>query len=146
MSGYQPARRGPNVSQYIAGLNAIPPPASGDEVASLDNEDYNFDDDLALFTNTVFDEKDFVDFNVDFGANLTQSPLGFGPNTVVHNPRSDNPPPPPLNGDIDTMNFDTGMQANHFVCLRASWHMLRYSLCPLSAIALCLPSQRLVLA
>lgn len=42
-------RRGPNVSEYIANLNAIPSPQ---DMHNQDN--LNFEDDLALFTNTQF--------------------------------------------------------------------------------------------
>ncbi|KAL3418038.1 basic region leucine zipper [Phlyctema vagabunda] len=49
MSAYN-GRRGPNVSEYIANLNAIP---SAQEMAS--QQEYpNIDDDLAMFTNTQF--------------------------------------------------------------------------------------------
>lgn len=61
MSGYQPGRRGPNVSQYIAGLNQIPQ----ENDFTLD-ESYNFEDDLALFTNTEFIHNDIIDFDLDF--------------------------------------------------------------------------------
>ena len=44
-------RRAPNVSEYIANLNSIP---SAQDLQSLDQENFNFDGDLALFTNANF--------------------------------------------------------------------------------------------
>ncbi len=43
-------RRGPNVSEYIANLNAIP---SAQDLQAADAE-FNLEDDLAMFTNTQF--------------------------------------------------------------------------------------------
>lgn len=63
MSGYH-GRRGPNVSEYIANLNAIP------SAQDLANSDYpNLEDDLAMFTNTQFFDFDLgqeTDFSVNF--------------------------------------------------------------------------------
>ena len=56
MSGYSP-RRAPNVSQYIANLNAIP---SAHDLATQQQESYNIEDDLAIFTNA-----EFYDFDLD---------------------------------------------------------------------------------
>lgn len=66
-------RRAPNVSQYIANLNTIP---SAADVAAQ-NDFGNFDDDLALFTNTEFFDFDIheqasgmpnnINFNVEQG-------------------------------------------------------------------------------
>lgn len=44
-------RRGPNVSEYVANLNAIP---SAQDLQSSSAENYNLDDELALFTNAQF--------------------------------------------------------------------------------------------
>lgn len=55
-------RRGPNVSEYIANLNAIPTPQ---ELQAQEN--LNFEDDLALFTNTQF-----FDFDLGQDADLQQ--------------------------------------------------------------------------
>jgi hypothetical protein len=57
MSNYT-GRRGPNVSQYLRELNAIP--ATQD--ASAADEAFAMEDDLALFTNTQF-------FDFDSGQN-----------------------------------------------------------------------------
>src|SRR4051794_20920932 len=59
-------RRGPNVSEYIANLNAIP---SEQDLHGQDN--LSFDDDLALFTNTNF-------FDWDLGQNADLQP-SLGP-------------------------------------------------------------------
>jgi len=56
-------RRGPNVSEYIANLNAIP--SAQDIQNSQDN--FNLDDDLAMFTNTQF-----FDFDVGHAAGLPE--------------------------------------------------------------------------
>lgn len=46
-------RRAPNVSQYLANLNVIP-----SEHDQQQDDGYNIDDDLALFTNTDFSFSD----------------------------------------------------------------------------------------
>ena len=50
-------RKAPNVSQYLANLNAIP---SAHEIANQQQEPYAIDDELALFTNT-----EFYDFDLE---------------------------------------------------------------------------------
>lgn len=57
MDGYK-GRKAPNVSQYLANLNALP---SAHDMATQQQEDFNIDDDLAQFTNTSF-----LDFDGDF--------------------------------------------------------------------------------
>ncbi|KAI9761132.1 MAG: hypothetical protein M4579_001179 [Chaenotheca gracillima] len=63
-------RRGPNVSEYIANLNAIP---SAHDVATQQQqqqqEGFNLDDALAVFTNTTF-------FDFDMGENVDPSHVG----------------------------------------------------------------------
>jgi hypothetical protein len=49
-------RRGPNVSEYIANLNAIP---SAQDIQSS-QDTFNLEDDLAMFTNTNFFDFDLV--------------------------------------------------------------------------------------
>ena len=70
MSGYSP-RRAPNVSQYIANLNTIP---SAHDIATQQQESFNIEDDLAIFTNAEFfdfelgdsiDPSAGVDYNAD---------------------------------------------------------------------------------
>lgn len=51
-------RRGPNVSEYVANLNAIP---SAQDVQNASGDPFNLDDELAMFTNTQF-------FDFDAGA------------------------------------------------------------------------------
>ncbi|TVY59556.1 Regulatory protein cys-3 [Lachnellula suecica] len=60
-------RRGPNVSEYIANLNAIP------TAQDIENsqENLNFDDDLAMFTNTQF-------FDFDLGQSADLQGANFG--------------------------------------------------------------------
>ena len=61
-------RRGPNLSEYIANLNAIP---TAQEIRS-NAENFNIDEDLAMFTNTQF-----FDFDVGSGADLQGDDMGF---------------------------------------------------------------------
>lgn len=56
-------RKGPNVSQYISTLNAIP---TAQDLQASDNLD--FENDLALFTNTQF-----FDFDLGQDADLQQT-------------------------------------------------------------------------
>lgn len=59
-------RRGPNVSEYIANLNAIP---SASDIQAADSG-LSFEDDLAMFTNTQFFDFDMgqdTDLSVNFG-------------------------------------------------------------------------------
>lgn len=58
-------RRAPNVSEYIAQLNSIP---SAQDIHSADN--FNLDDDLAMFTNTQF-------FDFDLGQDADLQPGNF---------------------------------------------------------------------
>jgi len=61
-------QRGPNVSEFIANLNAIP---SAQDLASQNQESFNIDDDLAMFTNTQF-------FDFDLGQDADLQPTNFG--------------------------------------------------------------------
>ncbi|KAL9136218.1 MAG: hypothetical protein Q9175_002566, partial [Cornicularia normoerica] len=58
MDGYK-GRKAPNVSHYLANLNALP---SAHEVAIQQQEEFNIDDELAQFTNTEFLDFDAGDF------------------------------------------------------------------------------------
>ena len=61
MAGYN-GRRAPNFSQYLEDLNAIPSPY---DHALQQQESYNIDSELALFTNTEFFDFDkFGDLNM----------------------------------------------------------------------------------
>ncbi|RDW60664.1 hypothetical protein BP6252_12047 [Coleophoma cylindrospora] len=90
MSAYN-GRRGPNVSEYIANLNAIP---SAQDLAN--QQDYaNLDEDLAMFTNTQFFDFDLgqdTDFSADF--NATQ--------------REEGAPAEELDGDVKPLDFIQG--------------------------------------
>jgi len=68
MSSYN-ARRGPNVSQYIANLNQVP---SAQEMASQKQELFNFDDDL-------FNNAEFFDFDMGTMADVSQQPIEYDP-------------------------------------------------------------------
>ncbi len=63
-------RRGPNVSEYIANLNAIP---SAQDIQTIDQQSFNFDDDLALFTNT-----NFFDFDQGQGRDVDLPAPSYG--------------------------------------------------------------------
>lgn len=66
-------QRAPNVSEFIANLNAIP---SSEDLAA--QPDYNFDADLAMFTNTTF-----FDFDLGQDADLQpQADLRFSEQTA----------------------------------------------------------------
>jgi hypothetical protein len=60
-------QRGPNVSEYIANLNAIP---SAQDMASQNQDNFHLDDDLAMFTNTQF-------FDFDLGQDADLQPTSF---------------------------------------------------------------------
>lgn len=66
---YHDGQRGPNVAEFIANLNAIP---TAQDLAAQQHQDFNFDDDLALFTNATF-----FDFDIGQDADLQPSTLGF---------------------------------------------------------------------
>ncbi|KAI9815098.1 MAG: hypothetical protein M1827_002941 [Pycnora praestabilis] len=68
MSGYN-GRRAPNVSQYIANLNTIP---SAHDLATQQQEGFNLEDDLAMFTNTQF-------FDYDLGQAMESVPVAYSP-------------------------------------------------------------------
>jgi len=68
MTAYN-GRRAPNVSQYIANLNTIP---SASDMAAPQQDFANFDDDLALFTNTQF-----FDFDMNEAAAEMPSQMRF---------------------------------------------------------------------
>lgn len=71
-------RRAPNVSEYIANLNTIPTPH---ELDLASQENFNLDDDLAMFTNTQFFDFDLgqdadLHFDVDGRPGHTVAPDG----------------------------------------------------------------------
>jgi hypothetical protein len=61
--------RGPNVSEFIANLNSIP---SAQDMANQNQDNFNLDDDLAMFTNTQF-----FDFDLGQDADLQPSTFDF---------------------------------------------------------------------
>ncbi|KFY31632.1 hypothetical protein V494_07930, partial [Pseudogymnoascus sp. VKM F-4513 (FW-928)] len=66
---YHEGQRGPNVAEFIANLNAIP---TAQDLAAQSQQDFNFDDDLAMFTNATF-----FDFDIGQDADLQPAALGF---------------------------------------------------------------------
>lgn len=59
-------RRGPNISEFIANLNAIP---TAQDLRYSNAENYDLDEELAMFTNTQFYEVDYpqdVDLQAPF--------------------------------------------------------------------------------
>ncbi|KAM0244186.1 hypothetical protein ACHAP5_006486 [Fusarium lateritium] len=89
-------RRGPNVSQYLRDLNAI------NRQENAQDEPFNMEEDLALFTNTQF-----FDFetgqNTDYQAHPTKIDLEAPQST---SPSDDMTPAPSVVGDIAANNFD----------------------------------------
>ena len=71
-------RKGPNVSEYIANLNAIP-----SEQDLQAQEGISFEDDLSMFTNTTF----FEDFD-DLGQSPDLQAVGFGIDETTQMPVS----------------------------------------------------------
>ena len=69
MSGFNGSRRGPNVSQYIANLNAIP---SSHDVVNQHDGAFNLEEDLAVFTNAEF-------YDFDMGEEIDQQPMPYDP-------------------------------------------------------------------
>lgn len=74
MAGYN-GQRGPNVSEFIANLNAIPPTQ---DLAGQGPENFNLDDELAMFTNTQF-----FDFDLGQDADLQPSTFDFKGQSIV---------------------------------------------------------------
>ncbi|KAI4244545.1 MAG: hypothetical protein LQ352_006785, partial [Teloschistes flavicans] len=66
MTGFG-GRKGPNVSHFLSNLNAIP---SEHDLANQQADNFDFNNDLAAFTNT-----EFLDF--DQGDNVFQSPIDY---------------------------------------------------------------------
>ena len=58
MDAYK-GRKGPNVSHYLANLNALP---SAHDVTTQQPDDFSIEDELAQFTNTEFLDFDTGDF------------------------------------------------------------------------------------
>lgn len=69
MSGFNNGRRVPNVSSFIANLNAIP---STHDVVDHHDGAYNLEDDLAIFTNAEF-------YNYDIEDGIDQQPIQYDP-------------------------------------------------------------------
>lgn len=69
MAGFN-GRREPNVSQYIANLNTIPPVLDS---AAKQEENYNLEDDLSVFTNA-----EFFDFDLG-GEGIEQQSINYDP-------------------------------------------------------------------
>jgi hypothetical protein len=67
-------RRGPNVSEYIANLNAVP---SAQDLQSSNADNFNLDEDLAMFTNTQFFDFDLgqdADLQPNYGVEGREAP------------------------------------------------------------------------
>lgn len=67
MAAYN-GRRAPNVSEYIANLNAIP---TAQDLANQGQDNFNLDEELAMFTNTQF-------FDFDLGQDADLQPTNYG--------------------------------------------------------------------
>ncbi|KAI8720521.1 BZIP domain-containing protein [Fusarium sp. LHS14.1] len=97
MSNYN-GRRGPNVSQYLRDLNAI------NRQESSNDEPFNMEEDLALFTNTQF-----FDFetgqNTDYQAHPVKADMEAPPST---SPSDGMTPAPSVVGDLSNFDFIQG--------------------------------------
>lgn len=96
-------RRGPNVSEYIANLNAIP------SAQDIENSQGNFDldEDLAMFTNTQFFDSDLNQF-----ADLQPTDFGDGQGHAGEGSGSGS------GSDMKSMEFDLqGMEAPFIICI-----------------------------
>jgi hypothetical protein len=102
-------RRGPNVSEYIANLNAIP---SAQELSAQDN--LTFEDDLALFTNTHF-----YDFDLGQNADLQQT---FGASNNTTTTTSDNNNNHSDDLDLKPLEFGQGKLLPNFYIYHCAMH------------------------
>ncbi|RMJ12064.1 hypothetical protein BHE90_014724 [Fusarium euwallaceae] len=97
MSNYN-GRRGPNVSQYLRDLNAI------NRQETSNDEPFNMEEDLALFTNTQF-----FDFetgqNTDYQAHPVKTDMEAPPST---SPSDSMTPAPSVVGDLSNFDFIQG--------------------------------------
>lgn len=88
-------RRGPNVSQYLRDLNAI------NRQETVNEEPFNMEEDLALFTNTQF-----FDFetgqNTDYQAHPAKVDMEIAPST---SPSDGMTPAPSVIGDLSNIDF-----------------------------------------
>lgn len=73
MSGYN-GRRAPNFSQYLEDLNTIPSPYDQALQQQQQQDSFNIDAELALFTNAEF--LDFDNFDNSFG-DISHMPLKY---------------------------------------------------------------------
>lgn len=97
-------QRAPNVSEFIANLNAIP---SAQDLAA--QQDFNFDDDLAMFTNTTF-----FDFDLGHSADLQpQADLRFSEDAAQYGQQTVEPLEAP---DMAKANMDF-LQGELFIFL-----------------------------
>lgn len=100
MSNYN-GRRGPNVSQYLRDLNAINP----EPTAAPTEENFNMDEDLALFTNTQF-------FDFETGQNTDYQAQPVKVNVNAETPPSasseDMTPAQSVMGDLTNIDFMPG--------------------------------------
>jgi hypothetical protein len=90
-------RRGPNVSEYIANLNAIP---SAQDIQAADAE-FSIDDDLAMFTNTQF-------FDFDMGHDTDLSASNFVVDAAIA--------PSVAAEDVKLKSFEL-IDGTHMLCL-----------------------------
>jgi hypothetical protein len=95
MAAYS-GQRGPNVSEFIANLNTFPP---GQDMTGQSHENFNLDDELAMFTNTQF-----FDFDLGQDADLQPSSFDFNAQSKVA----------PATTDIKALDFTQGRFMTHF--------------------------------
>lgn len=98
MASYD-GQRGPNVSEFIANLNTIP---SAQDMAAPGPENFNLDDELAMFTNTQF-----FDFDLGQDADLKPVSLDFDFNAQGR-------PPSGTAQDLKSLEFNQGRLPSYF--------------------------------
>lgn len=116
-------RRGPNVSQYVANLNTIPP--AQEPIA----EPLNIDEDLALFTNS-----EFIDWDGSFDINPPLDFLDADPSRGVNASGTATPAQPVHKNTNKPLDFGSNGMFNFLFCFVLIVSLLRQSL-SLSGVA-----------
>lgn len=96
---FNASRRGPNVSHFLRDLNTI----TSDK--PLDEAEFTFEDDLAMFTNTQFFDYDSGQ-NTDYQAHPIKSELDTAPSSAVST--TDELHTPAAMNDMANLDFMSG--------------------------------------
>jgi hypothetical protein len=104
MANYN-GQRGPNVSEFIANLNAIP---TAQDMAGQGQDDFSLDAELAMFTNTQF-----FDFDLGQDVELQQSSFDFNAQPAAG--------PIPVTDSSKSLDFPLGEP----LFIRSIWSTIR---------------------